>query len=198
MWCYPETVSLVSFMSPMRPLLPGKHHRHDIINTLLAICSWRFHTIPASVFLLEQFLLISAHLIWFIIILTFCQEVQEKQVEKDFWKTLDLGFEGGMGNLLSAILWNVSSRNSDQLISHMFNFLILLSYERYHSKTIIMMPKIIQLCDGIMASGLDPTTHGQNSHHHHLISIVIVNTMFIIITTAVIINCETSCFVVVS
>ena len=23
-----------------------------------------------------------------------------------------------------------------------------------------MMPKIIQLCDGIMASGLDPITHG--------------------------------------
>jgi hypothetical protein len=52
-------------------------------------------------------------------------------------------------------------RNSDQLIPHMFNFLVLLSYERYHSKTIVQIPKIIQLCDGIMASGQDPATHGQ-------------------------------------
>ncbi|XP_074640755.1 huntingtin-like [Tubulanus polymorphus] len=50
-------------------------------------------------------------------------------------------------------------RNSDSLIPHIFHFLILLSYERYHSKTIIGMPKVIQLCDGIMASGQQPTTH---------------------------------------
>ncbi|KAG1678706.1 Huntingtin [Nymphon striatum] len=42
---------------------------------------------------------------------------------------------------------------ASQLISHIFNFLVLLSYERYHSKSIIGVPKIIQLCDGIMASG---------------------------------------------
>jgi len=36
----------------------------------------------------------------------------------------------------------------------------MLSYEKFHSKPVITMPKIIQLCDGIMASGLDPTTHG--------------------------------------
>ncbi len=47
------------------------------------------------------------------------------------------------------------------MIPHIFNFLVLLSYERYHSKSIISMPKIIQLCDGIMASGQHPTTHGE-------------------------------------
>ncbi|XP_064630020.1 huntingtin-like [Lineus longissimus] len=50
-------------------------------------------------------------------------------------------------------------RNSETLIPHIFHFLVLLSYERYHSKSIIGMPKIIQLCDGIMASGQQPTTH---------------------------------------
>jgi len=50
--------------------------------------------------------------------------------------------------------------NANLLIPNIFNFLVLLSYERYHTKTIIQMPKVIQLCDGIMASGQDPTTHG--------------------------------------
>lgn len=36
----------------------------------------------------------------------------------------------------------------------------MLSYEKTHSKSIIGMPKIIQLCDGIMASGLQPVSHG--------------------------------------
>jgi len=53
--------------------------------------------------------------------------------------------------------------NANLLIPNIFNFLILLSYERYHTKTIIQMPKVIQLCDGIMASGQDPTTHGNNN-----------------------------------
>ena len=44
----------------------------------------------------------------------------------------------------------------DQLVGHIFFFLILLSYERYHSKPIIGIPKIIQLCDGILASGQYP------------------------------------------
>lgn len=48
---------------------------------------------------------------------------------------------------------------TDKLITRIFHFLVLLSYERYHSKTIIGMPKIIQLCDGLMASGQDPITH---------------------------------------
>ncbi|XP_033115029.1 huntingtin-like, partial [Anneissia japonica] len=47
----------------------------------------------------------------------------------------------------------------ETLIPHIFYFLVLLSYERYHSKNIITMPKIIQLCDGIMASGQKATTH---------------------------------------
>ncbi|XP_054167381.1 huntingtin-like [Oppia nitens] len=44
----------------------------------------------------------------------------------------------------------------DKLIGHIFYFLILLSYEKYHSKPIIGIPKIIQLCDGILASGQYP------------------------------------------
>ncbi|KAL4231691.1 hypothetical protein ACF0H5_009269 [Mactra antiquata] len=50
-------------------------------------------------------------------------------------------------------------RQSDTLVPNIFNFLVMLSYEKFHSKPVITMPKIIQLCDGIMASGLDPTTH---------------------------------------
>ncbi|KAK3095770.1 hypothetical protein FSP39_018831 [Pinctada imbricata] len=50
-------------------------------------------------------------------------------------------------------------RNSEDLVPHVFNFLVMLSYEKYHSKSIVSMPKIIQLCDGIMASGLQPNTH---------------------------------------
>ncbi|XP_060568114.1 huntingtin-like isoform X3 [Ruditapes philippinarum] len=50
-------------------------------------------------------------------------------------------------------------RRSNTLVPNIFNFLVMLSYEKFHSKPVITMPKIIQLCDGIMASGLDPTTH---------------------------------------
>lgn len=47
----------------------------------------------------------------------------------------------------------------------MFQFLVLLSYECFQpkysqAKSIIVMPQIIQLCDGIMACGQPPTTHG--------------------------------------
>ncbi|KAH9487495.1 hypothetical protein Btru_075739 [Bulinus truncatus] len=50
-------------------------------------------------------------------------------------------------------------RNSDTLIPHIFQFLVMLSYEKFHSKSIIDMPRIIHRLDGIMASGLQPTTH---------------------------------------
>uniref|UniRef100_A0A061QFU3 Putative huntingtin n=1 Tax=Cupiennius salei TaxID=6928 RepID=A0A061QFU3_CUPSA len=46
--------------------------------------------------------------------------------------------------------------NADILIPRIFYFLILLSYERYHSKPIISVPKILQLCDGLIASGQPP------------------------------------------
>ncbi|CAL1269720.1 unnamed protein product [Larinioides sclopetarius] len=45
---------------------------------------------------------------------------------------------------------------ADMLIPRIFYFLILLSYERYHSKPIISVPKILQLCDGLIASGQSP------------------------------------------
>ncbi|XP_069797989.1 huntingtin isoform X3 [Narcine bancroftii] len=50
-------------------------------------------------------------------------------------------------------------RESEAIIPNIFFFLVLLSYERYHSKPIIAIPKIIQLCDGIMASGGKAITH---------------------------------------
>ncbi|XP_053714041.1 huntingtin-like isoform X2 [Synchiropus splendidus] len=50
-------------------------------------------------------------------------------------------------------------RDSEAIIPNIFFFLVLLSYERYHSKQIISIPKIIQLCDGIMASERKAVTH---------------------------------------
>ena len=50
-------------------------------------------------------------------------------------------------------------RQAEELIPSMFRFLVLLSYERHHSKSIIGVPKIIQLCDGLMASGQPPLSH---------------------------------------
>lgn len=48
---------------------------------------------------------------------------------------------------------------TEQLLPRIFDFLVRLSYEKYHSKVIIGVPKIIQLCDGLMASGQPPLTH---------------------------------------
>ncbi|XP_008206342.1 huntingtin isoform X2 [Nasonia vitripennis] len=48
---------------------------------------------------------------------------------------------------------------TEQLLPRIFDFLVRLSYEKYHSKLIIGVPKIIQLCDGLMASGQPPLTH---------------------------------------
>lgn len=56
------------------------------------------------------------------------------------------------------------SRESEAIIPNIFFFLVLLSYERYHSKQIIGIPKIIQLCDGIMASGRKAVTHGNGTN----------------------------------
>lgn len=46
-----------------------------------------------------------------------------------------------------------------ELIPKIFEFLVRLSYGKQHSKSIIGIPKIIQLCDGLMASGQNPLTH---------------------------------------
>ncbi|CAH2020477.1 unnamed protein product, partial [Acanthoscelides obtectus] len=48
--------------------------------------------------------------------------------------------------------------HSDELIPKIFQFLVQLSYSKQHSKCIISVPKIIQLCDGLMASG-QPAAH---------------------------------------
>ncbi|XP_071441491.1 huntingtin [Hetaerina americana] len=48
---------------------------------------------------------------------------------------------------------------AEELIPCIFYFLVHLSYEKQHSKAIIGVPKIIQLCDGLMASGQPHVTH---------------------------------------
>lgn len=50
-------------------------------------------------------------------------------------------------------------QQTEELLPKMFNFLVHLSYEKNHSKAIIGIPKIIQLCDGLMASGQPAITH---------------------------------------
>ncbi|XP_023724383.1 huntingtin-like, partial [Cryptotermes secundus] len=49
--------------------------------------------------------------------------------------------------------------HAEELIPRIFYFLVHLSYEKHHSKCIIGVPKVIQLCDGLMASGQSPVTH---------------------------------------
>ncbi|XP_023290265.1 huntingtin [Orussus abietinus] len=50
-------------------------------------------------------------------------------------------------------------QRAEEVLPKIFNFLVHLSYEKYHSKVIIGVPKIINLCDGLMASGQLPLTH---------------------------------------
>lgn len=50
-------------------------------------------------------------------------------------------------------------KNTEQLLPKIFGFLVHLSYKKYHSKNIIDVPKIIHLCDGLMASGQPPMSH---------------------------------------
>jgi huntingtin len=43
--------------------------------------------------------------------------------------------------------------NAEFIIPHIFEFLVVLSYEKNHSKVIIDVPKILQLCEGLAARG---------------------------------------------
>ena len=57
------------------------------------------------------------------------------------------------------------NRSCDTFLPHIFQFLVLLSYECFQpkfnqAKAIVGMPRIIQLCDGIMAGGQPAQTHG--------------------------------------
>ena len=77
--------------------------------------------------------------------------VQEGQIP-----TIDLSDASSSSSSSSS---SPSSSSSTNLVPHIFQFLVLLSYEKYHSKSIITMARIIQLCDELMASGQDPSTH---------------------------------------
>ena len=45
----------------------------------------------------------------------------------------------------------------------LFRFLVALSYERHHSRTLVSIPKAIQLCDGLIASGQPPEAYGTSA-----------------------------------
>ncbi|KAJ7336620.1 hypothetical protein OS493_011839 [Desmophyllum pertusum] len=56
-------------------------------------------------------------------------------------------------------------KSCNTFLPHIFQFLVLLSYECFQpkfnqAKAIVGMPRIIQLCDGIMAGGQPAQTHG--------------------------------------
>ncbi|EDO49114.1 predicted protein [Nematostella vectensis] len=58
-------------------------------------------------------------------------------------------------------------RDCDTFLPYVFQFLVLLSYDCYQpkfnqAKAIVGMAKVIQLCDGIMASGQSAKTHGRD------------------------------------
>ncbi|KAI1278484.1 Huntingtin [Halotydeus destructor] len=52
-----------------------------------------------------------------------------------------------------------SDSTPEDLLASLFDFLVLLSYERIDSQPIVAVSKIIQLIDGILASGQNPNTH---------------------------------------
>ena len=66
----------------------------------------------------------------------------------------------------------LSNRSCDTFLPHIFQFLVLLSYECFQPKfnepkAIVGMPRIIQLCDGIMAGGQPAQTHGMVKNFVH-------------------------------
>nr|CAD7575629.1 unnamed protein product [Timema californicum] len=54
----------------------------------------------------------------------------------------------------------------EELVPRIFYFLVHLSYEKHHSKCIIGVPKVIQLCDELMASGQPPVSHCECVSRH--------------------------------
>ncbi|RZF49148.1 hypothetical protein LSTR_LSTR008434 [Laodelphax striatellus] len=50
-------------------------------------------------------------------------------------------------------------RRAEELIPKLFQFLIYLSHEKNHSKSVTSFSRVIQLCAGLMASGQNPVTH---------------------------------------
>lgn len=65
-------------------------------------------------------------------------------------------------DILKMTLYNCYS-NVEMLVAKIFRFLVHLSYEKNHSKPVISVAKVIQLCDGLMASGQNPLTHCESS-----------------------------------
>ena len=49
--------------------------------------------------------------------------------------------------------------NAEFIVPHIFEFLVLLSYEKNHSKVIIDVPKILQLCEGLAARAEDSSQY---------------------------------------
>ncbi|KAL1138045.1 hypothetical protein AAG570_009740 [Ranatra chinensis] len=57
------------------------------------------------------------------------------------------------------MFYNWFIRHAELLIPQIFKFLVHLCNEKNHSKLLISVPQVIQLCDGLMASGQNPVTH---------------------------------------
>ena len=62
-------------------------------------------------------------------------------------------FTGFVLKQLENIEENQQQDEAETLIPTVFEFLLLLSYENYHSKVIIDVPAILQLCEGLSAGG---------------------------------------------
>ena len=61
---------------------------------------------------------------------------------------------------MNEVIFDVLKREVEILLPSMFRFLSLLSYTRFHSKTIITVPRILQLSGGLMATGKDAQFYG--------------------------------------
>ena len=54
----------------------------------------------------------------------------------------------------------------ERIVDRIFNFLLILSYERFDSNLIMTVPKIIQLSDGLLASGEPPEQYAISAALH--------------------------------
>lgn len=67
-------------------------------------------------------------------------------------------------------------RNPKFLVPKVFNFLVHLSNDKNHSKPVMCIPKVIQLCDGLIASGQRPEELCKS--HLYILSFLLFNVKF--------------------
>uniref|UniRef100_A0A3B4WED9 Huntingtin n=1 Tax=Seriola lalandi dorsalis TaxID=1841481 RepID=A0A3B4WED9_SERLL len=126
-------------------------HNHIRLFEPLVIKALKQYTTSTSVALQRQVLDLLAQLVQLRV--NYCL-LDSDQVKTDIYAFVQIHFQlVELGSFREIFFY------SEAIIPNIFFFLVLLSYERYHSKQIISIPKIIQLCDGIMASGRKAVTH---------------------------------------